>query len=151
MISRIDQDHSRFREIVRGKVRENLRRYMSRGDIIAPSSKGTVTIPMPQITIPRFSFGGKGKGGVGQGEGEPGDPVSGQDEGKKGGPGEAGEGEGDKALEVEVSLEELAEILQLVASNRFAPVMDRTYPLSDLVEAHFYVETGRKRGNVVVA
>ncbi len=111
MISRIDQDHSRFREIVRGKVRENLRRYMSRGDIIAPSSKGTVTIPMPQITIPRFSFGGKGKGGVGQGEGEPGDPISGEEEGQKGGPGEAGEGEGDKALEVEVSLEELAEIL----------------------------------------
>lgn len=46
--------------------------------------------------------------------------------------------------------EELAEILQLVASDRFAPAMDRTYPLSDLVEAHFYVETGRKRGNVVV-
>lgn len=111
MISRIDQDHSRFREIVRGKVRENLRRYMSRGDIIAPSGKGTVTIPMPQITIPRFSFGSKEKGGVDQGEGEPGDPVSGQESDQKGGPGEAGEGEGDKALEVEVSLEELAEIL----------------------------------------
>ncbi len=46
--------------------------------------------------------------------------------------------------------EELAEILELVAEERFAPVMDRTYPFADLVEAHRYVETGRKRGNVVV-
>lgn len=46
--------------------------------------------------------------------------------------------------------QEIAEILQLIESERFAPVMDRTYPLADLVEAHLYVETGRKRGNVVV-
>ena len=45
---------------------------------------------------------------------------------------------------------ELAEILDLVKEQRFLPVMDRTYPLSDLVDAHHYVETGRKRGNVVV-
>ena len=92
MISRIDQDHSRFRDIVRGKVRDNLRKYMSRGDIIAPSSKGTVTIPMPQITIPRFTFGGRGKGGVGQGDGEPGDPIDGDEEGEQKGRGKAGEG-----------------------------------------------------------
>ena len=45
---------------------------------------------------------------------------------------------------------ELAEILDLVKEQRFLPVMDRTYPLSDLVDAHRYIETGRKRGNVVV-
>ena len=49
-----------------------------------------------------------------------------------------------------VHREELAEILQLFAAGQFAPVMDRTYPLTDLVEAHRYVETGRKWGNVVV-
>jgi NADPH:quinone reductase-like Zn-dependent oxidoreductase len=46
--------------------------------------------------------------------------------------------------------EELAEILPLMAEGHFSPVMDRTYPLSDLVEAHRYVATGHKRGNVVV-
>ncbi|MEL6688700.1 MAG: NAD(P)-dependent alcohol dehydrogenase [Pseudomonadota bacterium] len=46
--------------------------------------------------------------------------------------------------------EELAEVLALMAEQKFAPVMDRTYPFTDLVEAHRYVETGRKRGNVVV-
>ncbi len=50
----------------------------------------------------------------------------------------------------EVHREELSEVLALMEDNQFSPVMDRTYPLADLVEAHRYVETGRKRGNVVV-
>ncbi|MFB9150611.1 NAD(P)-dependent alcohol dehydrogenase [Roseovarius ramblicola] len=44
----------------------------------------------------------------------------------------------------------LSGILTRIDQNRLAPVMDRIYPLSDLVEAHAYVETGHKRGNVVV-
>lgn len=50
----------------------------------------------------------------------------------------------------EVHREELREVLDLMAQELFSPVLDRTYPLADLVEAHRYVETGRKRGNVVV-
>lgn len=50
----------------------------------------------------------------------------------------------------EIHRAHLEQILDLVAAGRFSPVMDRTYPLSDLIEAHHYVETGRKRGNVVV-
>ncbi len=42
------------------------------------------------------------------------------------------------------------QIIDLSRAGKFAPLMDRTYPLSDLVEAHSYVETGHKRGNVVV-
>jgi hypothetical protein len=110
MISRIEKDHRRFREIVRGRIRENLRRYVSRGDMITRKGKDTVSIPMPQIDIPRFVFGDNRGGGVGQGEGEAGDPVDGSP-GQSSGAGEAGQGEGEKALEVEVSLEELAEIL----------------------------------------
>lgn len=110
MISRIDKDHRRFREIVRGKIRENLRKFVSRGDMIAPSGKGTVTIPMPQIDIPRFVFGNNEDGGVGQGDGDPGDKVA-DGEGDGSSAGKAGEGEGEKALEVEISIDELAEIL----------------------------------------
>ena len=50
----------------------------------------------------------------------------------------------------DVHREELTEILALMGKSQFSPLMDRTYPLTDLVEAHRYVETGRKRGNVVV-
>ena len=111
MISRIEQDHSRFREIIRGKIRQNLRKYISRGDLIAPKGQGSVTIPMPQINIPRFVFGDNSGQGVGQGEGDAGDPVGRRPKDGQSGSGKAGEGEGNKALEVEVSLEELAEIM----------------------------------------
>jgi NADPH:quinone reductase-like Zn-dependent oxidoreductase len=38
----------------------------------------------------------------------------------------------------------------LAASGEFRPVIDRRYPFERMVEAHAYVDTGRKRGNVVV-
>ena len=38
----------------------------------------------------------------------------------------------------------------LVESGRFTPVVDRTYPLDEIVEAYRYVETQRKIGNVVI-
>lgn len=41
-------------------------------------------------------------------------------------------------------------LIEMVAADKFAPVMDRTYPFDALAEAHRYVETGHKRGNVVV-
>jgi NADPH:quinone reductase-like Zn-dependent oxidoreductase len=31
-----------------------------------------------------------------------------------------------------------------------SPVLDRIYPLTDLIDAHRHMETGHKRGNVVV-
>ena len=42
------------------------------------------------------------------------------------------------------------QLIDLVEADKLAPVMDRTYPLDQLIEAHRYMETGHKRGNVVV-
>jgi NADPH:quinone reductase-like Zn-dependent oxidoreductase len=39
---------------------------------------------------------------------------------------------------------------ELIESGAFRPVVDRTYPLEQVVEAHRYVETWRKVGNVVL-
>lgn len=39
---------------------------------------------------------------------------------------------------------------ELLDSGRFTPLIDRTYPLDEIVEAYRYVETGRKIGNVVI-
>ena len=89
-VRRIDQDHTRFRNIVRGRVKRNLKRFVSSGELIGKQGQKYVTIPLPQIQLPRFRHG-ENKGGVGQGEGEDGQGVPGQD-GE--GAGEAGENEG---------------------------------------------------------
>jgi len=112
MSLKIDQDHSRFRNIVRGKIRQNLRRYISQGEMIGRKGKDLVSIPVPQIDIPRFIYGSKQGGGVGQGEGQPGDPVGNQDgDDAQSGSGKPGEEAGDHLLEVDITLDELADIL----------------------------------------
>jgi len=109
MTLKIQRDHSRFRDIVRGKIRKGLRNYISHGEMIGKKGKDLVSIPIPQIEVPRFTFGEKGQGGVGQGDGDPGDALKPGEEGD--GAGEAGQGEGHSMLEGDGSLDELAEIL----------------------------------------
>jgi NADPH:quinone reductase-like Zn-dependent oxidoreductase len=41
-------------------------------------------------------------------------------------------------------------VKQLVEEGRYRPVVDRTYPLEEIVAASRYVETGQKTGNVVL-
>jgi uncharacterized sporulation protein YeaH/YhbH (DUF444 family) len=107
----IKRDHARFRKIIKGKIRNGLRKYISSGEMPVSKGKGNYTIPMPSIETPRFKFGERQQGGVGQGDGKPGDSVDGKEGEGQPGQGEAGEGEGKKELEVELSLEELASIL----------------------------------------
>lgn len=109
MPMRMESDLNRFRKIVRGKIKKELRRFISSGDLIGRQGKKLVTIPLPRIDIPHFQFGSNQQGGVGQGEGDVGDQV-GQGQPQPG-EGEAGEGEGQHTLEVDVTLEELASIL----------------------------------------
>jgi sporulation protein YhbH len=109
MSIKIERDQNRFRQIVRGKIRQNLRKYVSHGEMIGRKGRDLVSIPIPQLDVPDFRYGHNGSGGVGQGDGEVGQPIS---PGKPGhGHGEAGSEPGAHILEVEVSLEELAEIL----------------------------------------
>jgi NADPH:quinone reductase-like Zn-dependent oxidoreductase len=47
-------------------------------------------------------------------------------------------------------VEDLRELAHLAESGIYRPVVDRRYPFAQIVEAHRYVDTGRKRGNVVM-
>jgi len=107
---RIQGDHSRFREIVKGRIRRDLERFLSTGELIARCGEHAVSVPVPQIELPRFTFGSN-EGGEG-GEGEDGEEESKGGEGKEGqGSGAAGEQEGQHILEVDVDLGDLADML----------------------------------------
>jgi|APCry1669189070_1035195.scaffolds.fasta_scaffold00477_5 uncharacterized protein len=108
-MKRVDRDLNRFKQIVRGKIKKDLRKYMSHGEMIGRQGKRYVSIPVPTIDLPQFRYGSKQGGGVGQGDGDVGDPV-GQGDGQPG-EGQAGSDPGQHVLEVDMTLDELAAIL----------------------------------------
>ncbi len=120
MLRKIDRDVKRFKQIVRGVIKKEFRKYLTEGELIGRQGKHLVSIPLPQVEIPRFRFSSRDAGGVGQGEGDPGDPL-------EGAPGTA---PGQHLLEVEINLEELAEILgEELALPRIQPRGRRTLPI----------------------
>ncbi len=51
---------------------------------------------------------------------------------------------------VATSSDDLCFLAKLAEAGEFKPVIDRRYLFEQIVEAHRYVDTGRKRGNVVI-
>jgi hypothetical protein len=106
MILQITNDHQRFRKIVKGKIREDLRKFLTRGELLGKEGKSYISIPVKGVDIPHFRYGDNDDAGVGKGDAKPGDSV-----GDEGGMGPGGTHEGRHILEVDVTLDELAEIL----------------------------------------
>lgn len=52
---------------------------------------------------------------------------------------------------LELSSERLAKIKAFIEAGHVKPVVDRTFPLERIVEAHEYVEQGGKRGGVAIS
>ena len=52
---------------------------------------------------------------------------------------------------VRYAKEDVLALERLLAAGEYRPVIDRTYRLEDVVEAHRYVETRQKTGNVVLS
>src|SRR5437764_6106408 len=109
MGQKIERDSQRFHKPVRAKVKSNLSKYISRGEMIGKKGRDLVSIPLPSIEVPQFKFGRKGSGGVASGDGNVGTPLGppqGDADGNK-----AGDQPGGHILEVELTMEELAAIL----------------------------------------
>lgn len=51
---------------------------------------------------------------------------------------------------VATRLEDLRFLAGLAEAGEFKPVIDRRYPFEQIAQAHRYVDTGRKKGNVII-
>jgi uncharacterized sporulation protein YeaH/YhbH (DUF444 family) len=109
MVNRIDRDRKRFEDIVRGRVKKDLQRHVTRGELIGKRGGEVVSIPIPQIDLPRLRHGTREQGGVGTGPGQPGDPLGGA--AAEGAGAGAGDAPGEHLREVELTIAELTEIL----------------------------------------
>src|ERR1051325_10704280 len=105
MVLKIEKDHQRFRQIVKGRIREDLRKFLTKGELIGIEGKHLISIPVRGIDLPHFRYGDN-SGGVGAGEGKEGDQV-----GKGEGGSSGGTQPGQHLMEVDLTLDELAEIL----------------------------------------
>jgi len=97
-MSRIQSDLNRFRQIVRGRVREELRKHLGQQELFGRKGRNVVSIPIPHLELPHFVHDPGGGKGVGQGDGD--------GEGRR-----AGSEPGQHLLEAEFTVEELAQML----------------------------------------
>ena len=104
----IDAERNRLKEIVRGKIRDDLKKFMSSDELIAQSGNDRIKVPLPKIDLPHFRHNSDKDqdGGMGQGEAQPGE-ATGDDEATGA---EAGQGSAEHPTE-EVSLAELADMM----------------------------------------
>ncbi len=109
MPRRILKDLERFKKIVRGEIRKNLKELIETGSIVGQKGRDIVRVPIKSVRIPQFRYDPHEQGGIGVGEGEIGEPI--QFDPTQNGDGQAGYGSGPHFREVEIEVRELAEIL----------------------------------------
>ena len=76
MVMKIEHDYSRFKQIVRGKIRAEPAEVRDPRRNDRPQGTRSGQHSAPALDVPHFRYGKNGGGGVGQGEGEEGSPVA---------------------------------------------------------------------------
>lgn len=91
MTRRIQEDHKEFRDVIEGKVRDQIKKYIKNGKLVGLRPNGDkFLVNVPHIDPPSFRYG-KNKKNWGRGPGGVGDVIGkepGGDKGKKGKPGD---------------------------------------------------------------
>jgi uncharacterized sporulation protein YeaH/YhbH (DUF444 family) len=110
MPKRIQEDHKKFRDVISGRSRRELKKLIKSGAIVRRRPKGgKVNISIPQIDIPHFVFGDMGEG-VGRGPGKDGD-VIGRDPKPGQGGGGAGQGEAE-GITISIDMEDVLKFME---------------------------------------
>ena len=110
MPRRITEDHNQFRDVVSGKIRKSLKKFIKSGQIFKNRGKnGKISINIPRIDIPHIVFG-ENKGGVGRGKGDKGDVIGKDDNGDQQGS-KAGQDDAE-GITINLSLEEVLKFMQ---------------------------------------
>lgn len=111
MPRKIGEDHKEFRDVVSGKIRKALKKFIKSGSIFRSRGKnGKISINIPKIDIPHIVYG-ENNSGVGRGDGKPGD-VIGRDKKQPGGKGnQAGQDEAEGIM-INLDLEDVLKFLQ---------------------------------------
>lgn len=110
MTFRIGSDVDRFKSIIKDKFKHNLGKFVSSNHILGQQGGKIIKIPLNNIDLPIFSYGGKQRGGTGIGPGDVGDPVGSE---KKPGKGkQAGDDDESHDFSTEFTPDELAQIMR---------------------------------------
>ena len=105
----IYNDNSRFKKIIKGKIKENLKKYIVSDDMLGKEGDKIIKIPVPKIHLPRFIHDPQSGSGVSQGDGNSGDPLD-KDKQKKSNDGKAGNQESDHIYDAEITIDELGKL-----------------------------------------
>ncbi|MBR9683021.1 DUF444 family protein [Candidatus Woesearchaeota archaeon] len=109
MSDKIVNDVERFKRIVEGRLRKDLKKHISRGVLEGMRGKTKITVPVSDLDLPHFKYG-SGHGGVASGDVEEGQ-VIGEEKGDEDGKGEASDKPGEHSIEVEVSLDTFIDLV----------------------------------------
>ena len=119
MVRKIDRDANRFKQIVRGKIKSDLRKYITHGELIGKTGGEFVSIPLPQIEIPEFRYGTKNRGASARGPAMSARRSAGRATARGY---RCRRRPGQHILEVELTMDELAQIMaEELALPRIAP------------------------------
>jgi uncharacterized sporulation protein YeaH/YhbH (DUF444 family) len=109
MPKRINEDHKKFRDVVSGRTRRELKRLIKSGSIVRKRPKGgKVTISIPNIDIPHFVHGDNGEG-ISRGPQREGDTIGRDPQPGKGN--DAGDHEGE-GINIQVDMEDVLKFME---------------------------------------